>query len=276
MADRIVKIPTADISKEISNFTIGLAKLSVHDRVEDAALAGTGTLVSVGKVFGLLTAAHVLAVLPTEGPVGVILFKNGALQKQVIEMAHAVPLSICGKQFDADGPDLGFIRIANVGWLSALASFYNLKKHREEALADEKPAPYSEQAIIGMIEELTKELPVDKPLRRAKVFSAIFCNGATENNRDLNGFDLVDMAVTAYPDFPLPNNFEGMSGGALWRVFYNEKDGVSEIVGKRLVGVPFWQSDRDDGRKIITCHAEKGIYTTLLDKIIAQWPDETN
>ena len=89
MAERVVKIPTAEISKEISNFTIGLAKLAVHDRVEDAVLSGTGTLVSVGNVYGLLTAAHVIAALPTQGEVGVILFKDGALQKQVIEMAHA-------------------------------------------------------------------------------------------------------------------------------------------------------------------------------------------
>ena len=63
MAERIVKIPTADISREISNYTIGLAILIVHDRVEDASLCGTGTLVSVGKVHGLLTAAHVLDAL---------------------------------------------------------------------------------------------------------------------------------------------------------------------------------------------------------------------
>ena len=76
MAERVVKIPTAEISKEISNFTIGLAKLAVHDRVEDAVLSGTGTLVSVGNVYGFLTAAHVIAALPTQGEVGVILSKT--------------------------------------------------------------------------------------------------------------------------------------------------------------------------------------------------------
>jgi hypothetical protein len=54
MADRLVVIPTANISKEISNFTIGLARLETHDCVQDAFLSGTGTLVSVGKVQGLL------------------------------------------------------------------------------------------------------------------------------------------------------------------------------------------------------------------------------
>jgi hypothetical protein len=277
MAERVVKIPTADISKEVANFSIGLAKLVVHNRVEDASLAGTGTLVSVGKVDGMLTAAHVLDALPSKGEVGIILFKDSALQKHVIDMAHAVPVSIRGQQFDADGPDLGFLRLPQpiVGWLRAISSFYNLTKHRDEALVNTQPTPHHTDAIIGMIDELTKELPVDKPLRRAKAFSAIFCNGMAQNEHNKNGFDLVDLAVTAYPDFPVPESFEGMSGGALWRVFFTEQDNSVKIIAKRLIGVPFHQSTGADGGRIITCHGMKGIYTSLLDKIIAQWPDET-
>jgi hypothetical protein len=39
-------------------YTVGLVKLKVHDRLEDAIGAGSGTLVRVGKVHGILTAAH--------------------------------------------------------------------------------------------------------------------------------------------------------------------------------------------------------------------------
>jgi len=276
MANRVVKIPTADISADISNYTIGLAKLSEHNRVENASLSGTGTLVSVGKVHGLLTAAHVLDALPSEGAVGVILFRSRQLQKQVIEMEHAVPLSIRAEQFDQNGPDLGFLRLPpkNVGWLNALNSFYNMTKWRGEVLAKQKPAQHFAEALIGMIEELTEEIPVAEPLRRAKSFSAIFCNGESKNTRDKNGFDLVDVTPTAYPDFAVPKNFKGMSGGALWRMYFVEREGASEIVARHLVGVPFHQSVGADGARIITCHGEKGIYTTLLEKIAEKWPDE--
>jgi hypothetical protein len=176
MAERVVVIPTADISKEISNFTIGLARLEVrretvtgqdghkvNNLVQDAFLSGTGTLVSVGKVHGLLTAAHVLKALPVESEVGIILFKDGALQRQAIKMAHAEPLTISGAEFGRDGPDLGFLRLppANVGWLNALSSFYNLPKHREEALSDKKPTLDYIESVIGMIEELTKVIPAE-------------------------------------------------------------------------------------------------------------------
>ena len=61
---RIVNIPTAGISQAMEADTIGFVKLKVRDRVEDAIGAGSGTLVSIGKVYGILTGAHVLAHLP--------------------------------------------------------------------------------------------------------------------------------------------------------------------------------------------------------------------
>jgi hypothetical protein len=57
---RIVTIPTAGASQAMAAYTIGSVKLEVHNRLEDAIGAGSGTLVSVGKVRGILTAAHVL------------------------------------------------------------------------------------------------------------------------------------------------------------------------------------------------------------------------
>ena len=55
---------TEDISREISHFTVGFAALSVKDHVEDATSAGSGTLVTIGSVEGILTAAHVVEALP--------------------------------------------------------------------------------------------------------------------------------------------------------------------------------------------------------------------
>jgi hypothetical protein len=68
--NQIVTIPTAGIGNAVAPFTIGFVKLKVHDRVEDAVGAGSGTLVTVGKVSGILTAAHVLDNLPSQGEVG--------------------------------------------------------------------------------------------------------------------------------------------------------------------------------------------------------------
>ena len=276
MAPRTVQIPTAQVSREISDYTIGLAKLTVHDRVEDATCAGSATLVNIGQVYGLLTAAHVLEdALPKKVDVGIILFRDRSLQKQVVKMENAEQLIIRGHKFGPNGPDLGFMRLPqeNVGWLKATNSFCNLTRARDQVLAHKVPAPNYVDAIIGMIDELTKEVAVAQPLRRAKSFSAIFCNGQVRKERNKNGYDVLDIAVTAYPDFELPDSFEGMSGGALWRIYFIEKDNSPSIIEKRLIGVPFHQSQDEDGAKIISCHGPTGIYRALIDEIIKKWPD---
>jgi hypothetical protein len=71
-----ITIPTARVSDAMAAYTIGFAKLEVHDRVEDAVGAGSGTLVSVGKVRGILTAAHVLTNLPDQGEVGIVEYRG--------------------------------------------------------------------------------------------------------------------------------------------------------------------------------------------------------
>jgi hypothetical protein len=48
----------------------------VHNRVEDAIGAGSGTLVSIGKIRGILTAAHVLAHRPDKGEVGIVEYRG--------------------------------------------------------------------------------------------------------------------------------------------------------------------------------------------------------
>jgi hypothetical protein len=276
MTERKIQIPTAQVSRDISDYTIGLAKLAVYDRVEDATCAGSATLVTVGKLYGLLTAAHVLTeALPKKGAVGIILFSDRFLQKQVIQMEDAELLPIRGDTYGPNGPDLGFIRLPeqNIGWLKAKNSFYNLTKRRDPVLANQVPAPNHIDAVIGLIDELTKEIPVPEPKRRANAFSGLFGNADVIKERDENGFDLLDIEMMAYSDFTLPNSFEGMSGGALWRIYFVEKDNSATIVERRLIGVPFHQSADKDSPSIITCHGPKGIYRSLIDEIIKKWPD---
>jgi hypothetical protein len=62
-----LEFDSADSAREIANFSVGLAKLIVRDKAEDAIPAGSGTLVTIGSVAGILTAAHVVKNLPDAG-----------------------------------------------------------------------------------------------------------------------------------------------------------------------------------------------------------------
>jgi hypothetical protein len=78
-------------------------------------------------------------------------------------------------------------------------------------------------------------------------------------------------------DFSLPESFEGMSGGAVWRFYVTKnKDGTLNPVDRRLIAVPFFQSPPSGGRREITCQGPMGIYGSLIDAVTKRWPHEAS
>jgi hypothetical protein len=278
MLQRKFLLSTQQISKDISYFTIGFATLSVQGHVEDAVCAGSGTLVTVGSLYGILTAAHVLGNLPTKGQVGLVTHADdpSRFQKQIIMMEHTDSVIMRGKAFDQKGPDLGFLRLPqqSIGWIAAKNSFYNLRKHRDDVLAGKEPTKSHVDSVTGMIHELTTEEPPGRPKVRRISFSAIFCGANLAALRYLSNYELHYFELTNDPGFALPQSFEGTSGGSAWRFYVAEKNGGIVVVDRWLVGVPFYQSLTQGGKREITCHGRRGIYGTFLDAIIARWPDE--
>lgn len=86
-------ISTEALSQYASYHTIGFAHLTEKGNVEDAGSAGSGTLVTVGSLHGVLTAAHVVETLPEHGNVGIILNIENPAQylKLVINMDRTEP-----------------------------------------------------------------------------------------------------------------------------------------------------------------------------------------
>ncbi len=279
MGKQKIEFDSSQVSKEIADFEMGFARLSVQDRVEDAVCAGSGTLVKVGSMHGILTAAHVGSALPDKGRVGVVLHRKRSfeLQRQMIEMQHVSKLTIAGDKFGPRGPDLGFIRLPpeDIGWIKALGSFYNLSKRREDVLAGKVPTSHYFDTISGMIDERTIDITPLIPSVRSKNFEAIFCGGQSGATVVENGYELFDFEVMETPGFALPSSFEGASGGAVWRLYCDVNDDKTTVMDKRLFGIPFYQSVTANKKRIITCHGPKSIYGLLLDKIAEQWPEES-
>ena len=102
------------VSAEIADFTVGFARLRTSGGTEDAEPAGSGSLVTVGSVYGILTAAHVLKNLPDQGEVGLVRFPRVRrfAQKPTIDMGQAEKLTVGADAFGPEGPDLGFLRLS--------------------------------------------------------------------------------------------------------------------------------------------------------------------
>ena len=264
------------ISAEIADSTVGFAILSRRDGIEDAIPAGSGTLVTVGLVNGILTASHVLRNLPDKGDVGIVRFPRVPrfAQKQTIDIGRSEKLTIGTPPFGPEGPDLGFLRLSSedAGNLKARCTFLNLEKKRSSVLDCHQPEPPYFDGISGMIAEWTTDLPSDQGQARVKGFRALFGVGLVVRTYESSDFDLFDFEVTYGPGSVSPLSYEGMSGGGLWRVGCTKgENGRLLVVDKTVFGVAFHQSPLSDQKRIITCHGPKSVYGALIKAIHEKW-----
>lgn len=279
MLRKVFTLSTEGIGKETAYYTVGFVTVSADGDIEEASCAGSGTLVTVGSLHGILTAAHVLEALPKTGQIGLVVEIDDPTkyQKQLINMEHTDSVLLCDEPFDQYGRDLAFLRLPQegIGWLKAQRSFYNLFRPREDVLAIKEPSKSYVDILIGMIHALTEDVPSEKPKTRKQRFTAIFCGAKLTAMRYLADYDLYYFEPTGDAGFSLPESFEGTSGGAVWRFYVEEKNGETPVIDRRIVGVPFFQMRYKDKPVEIVCHGSKSIYGPLIDKIKQKWPEET-
>jgi hypothetical protein len=278
MADKIIAVPTEEIARTVANYTIGFANIVVEDNAEIALGAGSGTFVKLGSVFGIATAAHVISHLPACGTLGLVRYTRDQFrfERQSFQYDADTALTIRAEEFSVQGPDLGFFRLYDdtLGWVRAINSFVDLQVHRYESLKGtvEGPATF---AIVGMIDGMTQLVDLAER-RRAAHFTAIFTNGdLAGSNHAPDDPAIVTFEPTSYPDFALPNDFRGTSGGGLWRVGIDNSNPDHVIVaGAKFWGIPFFQTPRDGRPPALACHGPEGVYVQLYNAIANKWPKD--
>jgi len=122
-----------------------------------AKLLGSGILVSFGKLYGILTAAHVLETLQKVEEIGFVECTIRPAQPQGLRfLTNAIDSIKFGEQpDDRFGPDLAFIRLPDhtAAALNANSSFLNLAQQAE--LSNAPPLAGAERldVIVGAIDE---------------------------------------------------------------------------------------------------------------------------
>ena len=273
-------LPEIDLALErIRQFAIGFVKLESCDGHQDASLLGSGSLVRVGEVAGILTAAHVIDVLPEEGVFGLMRFKPFASRPDhfTVEAKSVVPLSVDGWTEAPTGPDLGFLKLAitDVNRLEAGPPnvFLNLQRRKEQMLSSEwRRRPYYD-CLCGLPAAWTHDLPPEPPRTLVKGFEGLVGAGWIEREHEANGFDLLDFEVSYGENVQSPPTYKGVSGGGLWRVFLRRTgDDTFELVDVVLAGIAFHQSPVQDSKRVITCHGPESVYGHLIRMIQERWP----
>jgi len=276
-----------EVVRTIRTYVVGLALETrldpEHPERETCQLVGSGTLVSWGNRYGILTADHVPR-FPDDNR-----FKLdtswGSTQRLRLAFddrantfgfeANTLIVHTLGEPAEKTfGPDIAVIQLPEVPALATLRarqSFWNLTNHSEEKLARALD-PMGCMAIVGHPGEDVEDDVGPAGGFQEATFSPglVGLTGQTEYfERD--GLDYIGVASRRTDENGAPRSYKGVSGGSLWRVPIMRKstDNNSKVFpGKlTLAGVPFWQFAEEAGLIRVRGHGPKTIYQTLLAKL---------
>lgn len=266
-----------EISEDILNFLIGFVRLRDTATGQDAELAGSGTLIQLDDTYGILTAHHVMECLPRTGEIGLVPATSfdTKVSRPTIKGEVVRWVEIARGHLDSEGPDLGLLilPLADVGWLKALKSFYNLSFRREKLLSDPPNCNEGIWFLCGFAGELTSEKSPEAGFARVKGFRGMCGAGRVERQYRTGDFDYFDFEARYGGISEPPGSFGGFSGGGLWQVpLVRGTNGKLQAKERILSGVAFYQADRIGDRRVIKCHGHRSVYDRVVDSMYGITP----
>lgn len=258
----IPKSILSEATQEHWHYTVGFIRLGITGRQQTAELLGSGVLVSARNQPAILTAQHVLRVLPKSGRLGLVLSEKEETTN--IDVKGIDYVEIDRGQVDAEGPDIGFVRLSGAiaSSIGATKSFYNLDKRKDALLKN----PPCDRAGIwdaqGFIEQLTSVDTQANPRKMVKAFYQYGAFGGVNEYEERGKYDYCKFPIEHMEEDQKPNNFGGISGGGLWQIMLGTAEGGEVIVKESLLrGLVYFQDSFDEqGRSALRCHAHKSIY----------------
>jgi hypothetical protein len=142
-----------NVSKDLARYTIGFFDVNQVTNSQRSGLLGSGVLVSVGKTRAILTAHHVVEVLPTKGRMGLLLEKSE--HPHHIDTQGVVSLKIARGAQDSCGPDIGVVILAQeiAGSIAAIKRFYSLDARVDQLLHNPPDLDEGFWVAQGILEE---------------------------------------------------------------------------------------------------------------------------
>lgn len=236
------------------------------------SVIGSGTFVQCNSCFGILTAHHVIG----EG-IGLDPFKNGSDKKLGVAIAVNSP---CAPEFELQyirpheigrppnykyneyGPDLVFLEILDeekLGTIIAHSSFWNIPS--ESTLVNDCYNDSSSiWAVCGLPQDWRRDEIPNNNFDKVIGCQGLIGFGGIEKRFYKAGFDYFDVAVNPNPQDDIPDTFQGMSGGGLWKVLLSCTGNLQDVrvSDTILSGVIFYELKED--HRVIRSHGAKSIY----------------
>ncbi len=252
------------------NYTIGFVQELGEGPNTRAILSGSGTLVSYGRVYGILTADHCITNFSRTGRLGLITLHGMKLHRFILEKNAYETIRIAAHNAERKEPDLGFIRLnaVDISTLKSTKSFVNLEWGEKNILPYPAPPLECFWGISGVIDEWTSADKNSEDGRPTKIFGGMCGVGVLGRRYDVDDYDFVEFEIEYGEGYEGPIDYSGLSGGGLWRfAVARNPDGTTKIGNSTLRGVAFYQSDIDQQKRQITCHAEQSVYRKVISSI---------
>jgi hypothetical protein len=257
----------------LADYSIGFLRLESTPRGPDAVLLGSGTLVSLGSKRAVLTAHHVLSVLPRTGRLGLVI--STTLQHHTVDTQGLTYLEIARGTKDADGPDLGAVVLAPsiAGAIAAKKTFYNLDLRQDQMLHSPPDVHDGFWLVNGFVDENTVVEPASDGYSLVKGFYNVSGTGGPEEPIVAGDHDYFTFLVGYRERSVAPRSFGGMSGGGLWQVpLVRDARGRIEDTTPLLSGVVFYQVPTSDSCCGVKCHGRQSVYRVAYQAISDDGP----
>jgi hypothetical protein len=230
-------------------------------------LLGSGVLVTVEGTSAILTAHHVLDVLPRFGRLGLFLGQTNA--PHTIDTQGVAFVKIDRGTTESLGPDLGALILSpNIASaIAATKSFYNLSSRRElmlQAPPDLRDGVWFANGFLAERTRITQEPDRVRPTKWFYNFSGI---GGPDHSPNLGLYDYFEFPVSYEARREAPENWGGMSGGGLWQVPLKREDGVLASLPPLLSGIVFYQQPTTPTQCGVRAHGRRSVYEIAYESI---------
>jgi hypothetical protein len=258
------------ISTTIIDHSVTLLRIEYDPPgVDNPSQVGSGTFITNGKDYGILTAHHVITEFNSESCLGLTLSSDEDDYK--IPWKELDLLSIGVPKTDENGPDLVFIRLSSyqINEIERYKSFYPLLDHREELLTNPPDLDIGLWVVCGGLQEKTRTEDSQGRFSACITFEQFCGFGKVEREYTLDGFDYLEFDLEHCLSTEKPTTFKGMSGGGLWQIPINR--GVTdEFIPSRylLSGLIYWRSPVVDNWRYLKCHGRKSINEIVWNRIL--------
>lgn len=262
------EVVIAAAAYDLSHYSVGFLRVESTPRGQDVVLLGSGTLVSIGSIRAVLTAHHVVSILPTTGRLGIIL--GATLQQHTLDTQGLTYLKIARGAIDANGPDLGAVvftpSIASA--IAARKTFYNLDLRRDQLLSTPPDLHDGFWFVNGFIAEKTIEEKGRDGYDLIKGFYNLSGAGGPEEAIAVGEHDYFAFLVSYGGRSVAPKSFGGVSGGGLWQVpLMRDPEGQLRHKKALLSGVVFYQEETAQTSCNVKCHGRQSVYRVAYEAI---------